>query len=167
MSGAFSRCLFPAVAAALILPSIGLAVPVAIAPDVSVSQSAGSGFVGVGVENTTGAGQTIRQKTKRRALRAYFNVKNNGGAYAYPARGTKGNNRFRASYRNMQNGANITAEVTAGAFAFDPIPMNGTAQIRLKVKPTKKLKRGSKRFCLTSSGETYSDTCCVRVKKRK
>lgn len=84
----FFRALVPAIAVWLGFPVLLWAVPVGGIPDVSVSKNARSGFVGEGVANTSGDGQTITIKTKRKTVEVYFNLKNNEGAYAYKGSGS-------------------------------------------------------------------------------
>jgi hypothetical protein len=117
-------------------------------------------FVGDNVFNTTGLGQTVKQKVHRGKKFVFtIEVQNDGNnADTFKLKGSGAKPGFVVRYLNGTTGlTNITSQVLAGTFATLPVGPTGVTTIRLVVVVKNTAKVGTGRAWLvtaTSSGDT-------------
>jgi hypothetical protein len=117
-------------------------------------------FVGNNVYNTTGLGQTVRQKVHRGKKFVFtIEVQNDGNnADTFTLKGPGARPGFIVRYLNGTTGlTNITSQVTAGTFMTLPVGPTGVTTVRLVVVVKSTAKVGTGRAWLvlaTSSGDS-------------
>ena len=119
-------------------------------PDGQIAVGTGA-FVGNGVYNTTGAGQT-KQQTVHRTKTGTFTVKitNDGfSADTIELKGPGSAGAFQVTY--LSGTTNITAAVVAGTYSTGPLAAGASRTIKLKVKVTSGASVGATRSFLISS----------------
>ncbi len=125
--------------------------------DGEIRRSSQATYVGNGVYNATGAGQT-RTATVRRGQSTDFlvRVRNEGNTTdSLRMKGTAGNNRFTVRYFN--GSTNVTSQVVAGTFQFGSVPANATRTLKVRFTVAANATVGSSRSVLvtaTSVGDT-------------
>jgi hypothetical protein len=109
------------------------ALPAVYKVDGEIRRSTQPTFVGNGVYNATGAGQT-RATNVRRTRTGQFIVRIRNEANttdSIKVKGTAGNSRFTVRYFN--GAANVTNQVVAGTFRFNGMAANATRNLTVKV----------------------------------
>jgi hypothetical protein len=122
-------------------------------PDGLIAVGTGA-FVGNGVYNTTGAGQT-KHKTVHRTKTGTFRIKvtNDGfSADTFDLKGAGSAGPFNVTY--LSGTTNITAAVVAGTYSTGSVGAGGSRTIKLKVKVTSGASVGATRSFLVSSTST-------------
>ncbi len=115
--------------------------------DALISKDAVGGFVGGGIRNTTGDGQTERAHADVGSGRTFaVKVRNVGLAGSFTVSGTAKTVGFTVQYFD-DLGADITAEVTAGTYQTADLPENGEAMFAVRITAKANAPVGSVKTC--------------------
>jgi hypothetical protein len=135
-------------------------------PDGAIKSASGS-FVGAGVYNATGAGQTVQAKAKPGSA-ATFTLQwtNNGQRDRLRIIGARSTSGFAVTY--LLGSINVTAQVLSGGYLTDLVEPGQTLSLTAKVKVKKSSKPGKVENLLVSaagaSPPTSSDAVLAKVK---
>ncbi len=112
---------------------------------------------GAGIVNTSGAGQTLSIKSrKKKALRFSFLVRNRGGLVdSMDVTASRAPRKFRAKYVRSGSG-NVTAALRTGYRAVN-LPIDSAARFTASVKPKFRKGRKTARISILSKSASHDD----------
>jgi len=113
----------------------------------------GSAYIGDGVYNTTGTGQSHHHEVKIESRAAYYMRFYNDGnaADTFRIQGTGGNSGWRVLYYDQITGADLTAAVTGAGFVTSDLAPGSYQHIRLEVTPLSGVVPGAARSVLVTA----------------
>jgi hypothetical protein len=123
-------------------------------------------FVGKGVYNTTGAGQTVHQTVHRSATETFKIRIRNDGLFAdtITVKGTGSSGPYKVKY--LSGTTNVTAAVVAGVFAMNALGPAAWRTIKLEVTVSPSATVGDVRSFLVSATSSGAGTAKDAVKAR-
>jgi hypothetical protein len=136
-------------------------------PDVSIKLGSDSSYIGAGIYNTTGTGQTRVVNTTRGATRTFvIAVQNRGsGAEGFKLKGLGGATNFTVKYLAGGTGTNnITGGVLAGTYTLRDVPAGGVRHLRMVITVKRTAAIGSSLGRLITATSTEASTAKDAVK---
>jgi hypothetical protein len=129
--------------------------------DISIARTVH--FIGVGVTNTTGAGQTLTQRKTPPGVTRYFamRIENfSGDGNYWVVDGCESTKKFKVKYfTEFSDGSfqDVTAGVAAGTQTTGLTDFGESAFLEMQIKPTGRAKPGSSFGCLVSKNSVPFD----------
>ena len=142
-------------------------------PDALISTRRAGGYVGNGIYNTTGTGQSKAVKARRTTTKTFYvKVQNDGDtSETLRLKGCRTGSGFTVKYLAGVSGtSNITTAVVNGSYSLANLGPSASRSIRMKVTVSRKARIGVTKTCalvVSSAGSTNKDVVKGKVKAIK
>ena len=132
-------------------------------PDLTIRAASASTYLGAGILNRTGAGQTAESLVKDGAAASYVIQVSNAGMTAdrFTLTAPAGGAGWSVSYRDLAGGADITKQLTGAGWTTGTLAAGAAASIAVSVTPTAWVKPGSSNtllvFAISAADDAQAD----------
>ena len=135
-------------------------------PDLTIRAASASTYIGAGIINRTGAGQTAESLVKDGTAASYVIQVSNAGMTAdrFTLTAPAGGAGWSVSYRDLAGGVDITKQLTGAGWTTGTLAAGAAASISVSVTPTAWVKPGSSNALLVFAISTADNAQADAVK---